>query len=242
MNSIVEYFKKWLQQTGEFRKYRNTIICVLTVCFVTLFQRHHHVGNFITLGRYFSYWLPLNYLFLGSMLFFIPLLTTPLLLPSEHFGFRIGKVRTWLVDVGVAWLIVFALILAFCRTPAFLNTYPLFKPPGAQWTWKLFLFFEACQFVYMFGWEFIFRGYMLFSTKNEIGVVPALILQMLPFAFLHIGKPEPEVYGSVLAGLFLGLIALRANSFFPCVLLHFSVALTMDLFAVLYKGSLNLFS
>jgi membrane protease YdiL (CAAX protease family) len=238
---IYEYFRKWLQQIGEFRKYRNTLIAILTVCLVTLFQRHHHVGNLFSLGRYIGYWLPLNLLFSGLVLLFIPLLTAPLLLPAERFGVRIGKVRTWIVDVALAWLILVLLILIFGRTPDFLRTYPLFKPPGSQWTWTLFLFYEACQFVYMFGWEFIFRGYLLFSIKKEVGAVPAIILQMLPFAFLHLGKPEMEVYGSVLAGLFLGLIALRANSFFPCAILHFSVALTMDLFAVFYKGLLRLF-
>jgi uncharacterized protein len=241
MNTIKQYFENWFYQIGEFRKYRNTTICVLVVCLVTLFQRHHSPAEYFYLGQYQKYFLPLTFLTYGLTLLVVPLLTAPLLLPSNRFGFRLGKVRTWAVDVGIAWLILFVLILIFGRTPAFLYMYPLFKPPGNQWTWKIFLFFQLCQFIYMFGWEFIFRGYLLFSTKKELGVIPALILQMLPFAFLHIGKPEMEVYGSVLAGLFLGLIALRANSFLPCVFLHFSVALTMDLFAVLYKGSLRLF-
>jgi membrane protease YdiL (CAAX protease family) len=241
MNMIENYFKVWLFQIGEFRKYRNTLICVLVVCLLTLFHRHHRLDMLLSLGQYQQYFLPLTFLFYGLTLLVIPLLTAPLLLPADRFGFRIGNIRTWWVDVAVAWLVVFVLILIFCRTPAFLRTYPLYQPIGSRWTWKLFLFYQVCQFIYMFGWEFIFRGYLLFSTKKELGIIPALILQMIPFAFLHLGKPEMEVYGSVLAGLFLGLIALRANSFLPCVFLHFTVALSMDLFAIFYKGSLRLF-
>lgn len=242
MNIVKSYFGTWLRQLGEFRHYRNTTIGVLVVCLVTLFQRYNSPVRYVSLGQYQPYFFPITFLTYGLMLLVIPLLSSPLLLPADRFGFRLGKVRTWIVDLVLAWLILLGLILIFGRTPAFLAMYPLFKPPGHQWTWKIFLFFQLCQFVYMFGWEFIFRGYLLFSAKKELGTVPALILQMLPFAFMHIGKPEMEAYGSVLAGLFLGLIALRAGSFLPCVFLHFSVAFTMDLFAVLYKGLLRFIS
>lgn len=234
MNLFSRYFTKWFELLGEFRRYRNTIVVTLLVSFLTLFQYHHRIALWILPANYRSYFVPANYLFYGLSLFLIPLLTIPLLRDADKFGMRLGKFRTWIIDVAAAWTVLLVLILIFCRSPDFLRFYPIYKP--AAYAWKTFLLYQLCQLVYMFGWEFIFRGYMLFSTKKEIGIIPAVILQMLPFALLHVGKPELEVYGSVLAGLFLGMIAIRANSFIPCFILHFSVACTMDLFAVLYKA------
>ncbi|MFA5866022.1 MAG: CPBP family intramembrane glutamic endopeptidase [Phycisphaerae bacterium] len=234
---IKQYCVSWLKPLGEFRRYRNTTIATLVVCLLTLINRHHSLALWILPGEYRQYFIPVTFLSYGLIFFFIPLLTAPLLAPADRFGLRIGKFRTWIVDVVLAWIILLALILIFGRNRDFLQYYPIYKP--AAYAWKTFLFYQLCQFVYMFGWEFIFRGYLFFTAKKEIGIIPALILQMLPFAFLHIGKPELEIYGSVFAGLFLGLIALRANSFLPCAILHFSVACTMDLFAALYKHTLH---
>ncbi len=239
MNYIIRYFGQWLRLVGEFRHYRNTTIAILLVCLVTLINRHHSLA-LAFVKRTDPNFIPITFLSYGLILLIVPLLSAPFLRPFDRFGIRIGNVRTWIVDIGIAWLILLALIIIFGRTPSFYMFYPMYKP--MHWTWGLFWAYELCQLIYMIGWEFAFRGYLLFSTKKEIGVIPAVILQMLPFAFLHLGKPELEVYGSVLAGLFLGLIAVRANSFLPCAILHFSVALTMDLFAILYKGSLHIFS
>ena len=63
----------------------------------------------------------------------------------------------------------------------------------------------------------------------------AVIVQCLPFALLHVGKPELESIGSILAGLYLGVLALRANSMLPCAILHIAAALTMDLLATLNR-------
>lgn len=50
---------------------------------------------------------------------------------------------------------------------------------------------------------------------------------------MHTGKPAPEVWGSILAGIVLGLVALRGRSFIPAAILHFAVAATLDLLVLL---------
>jgi len=237
MKYIGRYFKDWFYWVRGFRICRNTLFAVILICLLTLVLRYHYYDPANWISQKFHnlspYRIPMIFLTHGLFYFFIPLLTVPLLAPSNRFGLRLGNVGTWAVDVAVAWLVLLVLILIFCRNPAFLNYYPIFKP--AAYSWQMFLLFQACQVIYMLGWEFMFRGYLLFTAEKEIGAYPAIILQMLPFAYLHIGKPELETYGAVFAGLFLGIIALRANSFLPCAILHFSVAFTMDVFAIVNK-------
>jgi membrane protease YdiL (CAAX protease family) len=46
---------------------------------------------------------------------------------------------------------------------------------------------------------------------------------------MHMGKAEPEALGSIVAGVALGVLALRTRSFWYGVLVHASVAVWMDL-------------
>ena len=42
-------------------------------------------------------------------------------------------------------------------------------------------------------------------------------------------------FGSILAGIYLGVLALRANSMLPCAILHFAAACTMDVYATVLR-------
>ena len=122
-------------------------------------------------------------------------------------------------------------ILIVGRSDTFAKFYPLYKP--AANAWSTFLWYQLIHLAYMLAWEFLFRGYILNAIAPEIGKPAAVIVQCLPFAILHMGKPELESFASIAAGLYLGVLALRANSVLPCIILHFAAALTMDLYATL---------
>ena len=70
-------------------------------------------------------------------------------------------------------------------------------------------------FFQIFGWEFLFRGWILFGYARKFGP-DALWLQAVPFALLHIGKPEIETSPPFLAGSPLaGSPIARARSSIP---------------------------
>jgi uncharacterized protein len=71
----------------------------------------------------------------------------------------------------------------------------------------------------MFAWEFFYRGFLLEGFGRKYGS-DAIWLQMIPFALLHIGKPEIELLSTVLGGAFFGILAWRTRSFLYGWLLH----------------------
>jgi len=118
-------------------------------------------------------------------------------------------------------------------TRAFVN-YPEINPFTSQSTWMLMLFAEASYGMYMFCWEFFFRGYILFGLQRSIGWW-AILIQAIFFMLLHIGKPVTEVIGSFGAGVILGIIALNAKSFVPGFVLHWLISITLDVLVVTAK-------
>lgn len=105
------------------------------------------------------------------------------------------------------------------------------------------LVFWLSLFAYMLGWEFLFRGFLLFGLSgipkrkelfpSDLKAWYAISLSTLLFGLSHFGKPLPEFIGSFIAGIALCLIAWRTRSCFAPILLHTFV---FGLFTVLVQS------
>ncbi|MCS7263845.1 MAG: CPBP family intramembrane metalloprotease [Armatimonadetes bacterium] len=83
---------------------------------------------------------------------------------------------------------------------------------------------------YMTGWEFLFRGFLLFGLAGKpkkVELVPrtlkvwsAIGFSTFLFGLSHWGKPLLELLGSFIAGVVLCLIAWRTRSCLAPILLH----------------------
>ena len=78
-------------------------------------------------------------------------------------------------------------------------------------------------FIDLVGWEFFFRGWILFGYARKFGP-EALWLQAVPFALAHIGKPEIETLSTIFGGFAFGWVAWRTRSFLYPFLIHWFIA------------------
>jgi membrane protease YdiL (CAAX protease family) len=151
--------------------------------------------------------------------FIIPMLIVLLVLrgtPSD-FGFQWGNWR-----VGLAWTAVaavgMAIVLWFiARTPAMQEYYDARAPR------------ETLRLIYLtgvdlFGWEFIWRGFILFGLARILGPGPAIMIQAIPFAFMHLGKPEIETLSTIFGGIGFGFVAWQSQSFVYPWLIHWFIS------------------
>lgn len=137
--------------------------------------------------------------------------------PPQEYGFQIGDWRT-----GLIWVVIgcvgMAIILWFvARTPAMARYYASRAPDG---TGRL-IFLNGVD---LFGWEFIWRGVMLFTYARYFGPGAAIFLQAVPFAFMHLGKPEVETLSTLFGGAMFGFIAWQSQSFIYPWLIHWFIA------------------
>jgi membrane protease YdiL (CAAX protease family) len=85
-------------------------------------------------------------------------------------------------------------------------------------------------FLNLFGWEFLFRGWLLFGYARKLGA-EALWLQAVPFAIAHFSKPEVETLSTIFGGFVFGWIAYRTKSFLYPFLIHWYIFTIVVLFA-----------
>jgi membrane protease YdiL (CAAX protease family) len=174
------------------------------------------------------------YWFIGDFvtLFILPVLIIRLFLKEKlyNYGLRIGDYKAGFKITLIFLAIMLPLVWFVSTSDSFANVYPHLN--SARDSWNVFIIYEIGLLIYMVAWEFIWRGYMLFGLYEKFGFY-AIFIQMIPFVILHNGKPMLETFGAILAGLALGILALRTKSIFYCVLAHMSVMFSIDLISTL---------
>jgi len=130
----------------------------------------------------------------------------------KAYGLSPGDWRLGLL-LTVASIVLVAPVLWFVARAGAMKSYYASQVGGLPWN----------TFLDLFGWEFFFRGFILFAYARKFGA-NALWLQAMPFALAHIGKPELEALSTIFGGFAFGWIAYRTRSFLYPFLIHWFVA------------------
>ncbi len=149
----------------------------------------------------------------------------------RSYGIAMGKMKFWVPILIIFFICMVPLIFWASGMEAFQKTYPMLQI--ARKGVYGFIIAEISFGIFFIFWEFFFRGYMLFALEKRTGFLVANIIQAMAFAFLHLGKPELEVYSALAGGLIIGWLAWRSKTFLPAFLIHWAIQSTMDLFAVI---------
>lgn len=149
------------------------------------------------------------------------------------FGYRLRGVTShaWLYLLMFGAMI--PLVAAASFTPAFQAKYPLFFNPAGGWT--QFVLYQLAYGIQFVGVEAFFRGFMTFGLYPRFGYL-AVFIMVIPYTMVHFGKPPLEVFMAIPAGLLLGYLALKTRSWIFGAMLHWSVAIAMDLMAIAHRG------
>ena len=141
----------------------------------------------------------------------------------RDYGFRLGDWRA-----GLRWtagvLLVMAPILFFAaQTPEIQAYYAR--------TERSVLDVVLVSGIDLVGWEFLFRGFLFFGLYRAIGP-SAVLIQAIPFAMAHIGKPELESMTTFIGGVGFGWIAWRTDSWYYPFLIHWVLNIFVRLVAM----------
>ena len=132
--------------------------------------------------------------------------------PSDY-GFQLGDWKLGLQLTLFGIILIAPVLWLVGHADISMQKYYKDLLPGLPWT----------TFADLFGWEFIFRGWLLFGYAKKFGP-EALWLQAVPFALVHIGKPEIETLSTIFGGFIFGWVAWKTKSFVYPFLIHWFVA------------------
>ncbi len=188
------------------------------------------LGRYVNLGRYdelygYAWWALTRVT--GYVV--VPLAFWKLIFRRDRlrdaFGLRSsGLLRhAWLYGLGL--LIVLPPVFLVSLSSEFSSYYPFYKKCSRSW-FDL-LAWESMYIAQFLALEIFFRGFMVSALRRTMGSA-AIFVMCVPYVMIHYGKPYHEACGAMIAGIFLGTLAMRSRSILWGFLLHITVALFMD--------------
>jgi hypothetical protein len=182
----------------------------------------------------------------------IPCLLIKFVFKQRLSDFGLGlppRNRRKLAVLSALALFVLSLPIFFAgaQNPGMQDVYPLFKDFDSDGD---FFVYELGYIGFFIAIEFIFRGYLLFGlfqlrdrlapagVGGERGPLVfgyyAILISMLSYTAWHLGKPVPELWGTLVWGLLAGTVALATRTIWPIILVHWLLNVFLDL--AIYKN------
>jgi len=202
LKNLIGFLKNWYNE-------------IVVICFATLFMILHSYREIE------NFWIS-SFIYFGIF----PVLTILIFLRKNplDFGLRLGNYRLWLPYV----LIFLAIAIPILYFTSDMSSVQGYYRSGRNFD---LLKYALQMGVYMLGWEFLFRGFMLFGLKEKFKE-GSIIIQMIPFVLLHFGKPEIETISTIFTGLLWGYICYRGKSFWPAFIMHIVVNISNKAFVL----------
>ena len=134
--------------------------------------------------------------------------------------------------------IMLPLVYLMSLTSGFMNKYPFLRVyDGSPYMSTTLLIWELVYFLQFFGLEFFFRGFLVHSLKPSLGAY-SIFAMTVPYTMIHFQKPMAEAFAAIMAGIFLGWLSFRNGNIWMGLVLHCTVAFSMDILALYNKGLL----
>ncbi len=194
-------------------------IAILTIVSTLLLMVDHYNYPVLPWTKWISNWettgLSIKVLDRTLLYFVIPMFFIMLIFREnpKNYGLTFGNWKAGIVITLVAIILIAPILWLVGRGSASMQNY--YKPMVTGLPWSTFLD--------LFGWEFMFRGWLLFGYARKFGP-EAIWLQAVPFALAHIGKPEIETLSTIFGGFAFGWVAWRTKSFVYPLVIHWFVA------------------
>jgi len=236
---LIKEFKELLKIVREMDK--KVVVIFLSIAILQTFSWYFTSRRFFRINIFPSienhpdvYLIEYLFWFVGDFFtyFVLAILIIKFILREKlgNYGLTFGDSKAGLKYSSIFLIVMFPLVWIASSMPDFTSKYPHLL--STRTNWEKFFIYESGMLLYMFGWEFIWRGFLLFGLKEKFGFY-AVFIQMIPFVILHNGKPALETFGAILGGLALGVLAYRTNSFYYCVITHMGVMFSIDLICTL---------
>jgi len=190
------------------------IVMSLALIFINRSVRTHGFQEFILKEAIFYLTIPV-------------LLLIVLRMDPREFGLSLGdrgKLKKYFV-------VLFLAAIPFMLIGASMSEYQSYYPRFYYENTLDFIRWELMVGLLMFSTEFFYRGFMLFGLKR-LGRW-SIIIQAIPYAYVHLGKPMTEVYYSFFAGAAFGYIDWESESIMPSFLLHWTTSIIFDSLCVI---------
>ena len=111
-----------------------------------------------------------------------------------------------------------------------LQIYPQIREK--EWSYKLQCTEYLTWFLYLVGYEFLFRGVLFFGCREVMDFWPALAINVPIYSLVHIPKGLKETVASIPLGILLCILVENTQVFYAAAIIHFTQAASSSYFSL----------
>ena len=147
-----------------------------------------------------------------------------------QLGLVAGTSRIWLWFIPAA--LFFITLNAFnSRKEDLRRLYPEMRL--MRWDARMLGLSAAGWFLYLFAYEYLFRGILLFGCYEAFGLWPAVTINLALYSALHLPKGLKESAAAIPFGALICWFTLDSGSILPAVFLHFLQAFSCEVWCII---------
>jgi len=137
--------------------------------------------------------------------------------------------RTWLWVGGASVVIVIGCLLT-AHKPENYDVYPEMRTP--RWGFGAVAANSISSALYMFAYEFLFRGFVLFACLAAMTPALAITVNVVLYVLAHVPKGRREALGSIPLGVVVCLASIDTGAIWAAFLIHSIMSQLNDYLAV----------
>ena len=141
----------------------------------------------------------------------------------------------WILGLSV---LIIPLVYFSAKKPKNLVNYPQIR--AKVWTKKMIFINALGWFLYLFGYEFLFRGVLLIPLIEPLGMWPAIAINIALYSATHIPKGLDETVGAIPLGFVLCLLTISSGTIWIAFIVHVVMAWTNTFTALKFHPEMNL--
>ena len=165
-----------------------------------------------------------GFLFLGVLTYWIA---------RSWMGFSPAEVgiNFSLNTAGKNWIVAALVIIPILMLwigPKKENLWQNPKIRARHWTWSLVILNTLSWVIYLFAYEFFFRGFLFFPCIAEFGLVWATIINVVLYTLAHFDQGRSMMFGAAIFAVALSLVSYSSGGFYAAFLIHVINACTNE--------------
>jgi membrane protease YdiL (CAAX protease family) len=159
--------------------------------------------------------------------------------PKHGYGLKLIPETSLFSMIWIIGLCILVIPLVYFSAKKAKNlvNYPQIR--SKYWNKKMFYMNAFGWFIYLFGYELLFRGILLFPLVDSLGVWPAIAINIALYSATHIPKGLDETIGALPLGLVLCILTLYSGTIWIAFFVHVAMAWTNSFTALKHHPDIH---
>ena len=217
---------------------------LLFYCYWLIFDSAKIKGCFH--NKYNDKTAPLKHIFFTKIMGLVIMGIIPFILSLFLFNNPITELGFIIPDNQLSFSLRIILILSLIAIPiGFLGSkqqkslalYPQIRI--YVWTSRSLFISLFGWVIYLLGYEFLFRGFMLFPVADILGFWPAIIINTVLYSATHLPKGIGEAFGALPLGVLFGIVCLIGDNFWIGFFVHIIMSWSVNLASIYWNPDMK---